>query len=276
MQKSFGTWAVVAVLTGVLAWTGRAEAAFVPITGSGANSIIRSGVTMTGVVLDNVTFTTADLTQVTVTSWASASPGSLLEADTGLSTNNNLTRSPAQRRALIETDWRLDTGLINPSTTADSAGVSFNTPVANRPGVDLVIFEINPGTSADSIVLRINGQQQTVSTWGSTGYTTPNADVIKVRNTGNTADATPGSLTTLLNNPIQVNSVNIAQTVFGVGIDFSDFGVAANATVSSFTFWSTSTSTAVDPVIIAGIIPEPAAVAMVLTTLPALLARRHR
>lgn len=258
-------------IVGVVAsWS---SGAVVPISGSGANSTAIGSHELQTLTLNNRVFTRSELTQVTLTSFVGGGTGVLLVSDTGQSNGANITRTAAQRRALLEDDWRFDTGIINPSTDAGAVGVSFKTPVVNGPGTDLVLFEIQTGTP-DAFDITINGVKLTVTGagYGNTGYTTSNADVLNTRNSDNTGNITVSTLAGLLSAPLQVGSNNIAQTAYGVGIDFSDFNVPLNQTVTSFTVDSNGAT--FDPVLIVGV-PEPTTfAAMVLLGIPLLRRRR--
>lgn len=218
-----------------------------------------SGVTLQSVTLGGTEYTTDDMVQITLTGFVGASTATLLVQNTGLNGGDNFTISAADRRALLETDWRADTGIINPDDTTASFQADFNQPLVNLDGVDLIIFEIDPTAPSDGLFLTISGStiEITGSSFGNTGVATSSADTLNIRNSGNTANMTPANLTDLLNNPVQIGTNNISQTVFGVGIDLSDFGVASGASVTSFSLYSNSPSAFIDPVIIAGIVPEP-------------------
>ncbi len=167
------------------------------------------------------------------------------------------TQPPASgSRGTLTGDWYLDTGIINPGASTDSMTITFPQPIVNQPGPDVMIFEINAGTTADSFIVRINGQTFTVPTtvsasgWGSTGYAITSADLYN-------ANATVNSISALESAPTSLNSADINQTVFGVALDFSNFGVASGASITSITITSTSDAAAIDPVLVAGLIIPP-------------------
>ncbi|MDF3130467.1 PEP-CTERM sorting domain-containing protein [Kiritimatiellaeota bacterium B1221] len=205
-----------------------------------------SAQTLSSVTLNGITYDTSDLVQVTLTAWKGASVGQFLQYN-----NGPVTLDEAARRAFLETDWSGNTGIINPSTSAGSAGFNFNTPVKNIAGADMFLYEINSSTP-DSFQITIDGTTVNVTgaEYGNSGTSTANADVINFSNA-------PSNLTNLLTNTTTSGSNNINQTIHGVGIDFSDFGIALGATVSSFTLNSSSSGATFDPVIIAAV-PEPA------------------
>ena len=80
-------------------------------------------------------------------------------------------------------DWSLETGVINAGIAVDAMTITFPQPIVNRPGPDIVIFEINTGAAADSFNIKINGVTVAIPTtvgttgWGNTGYGTLSADL---------------------------------------------------------------------------------------------------
>jgi hypothetical protein len=143
-------------------------------------------------------------------------------------------------------DWLLDTGIINPAVGPATATVTFPQAIVNRAGPDLVFMEINPGSSADPMQVTINGTTRTVASgeWGATGYATASADVMST-------PTTPATLAALEAASLTVTSPEIAQAVFGVAIDLSDFGLAAGASITSVSYGAIGAAP-VDPVFIAG------------------------
>lgn len=202
--------------------------------------------TLTSVTLNGISYNTSELTRITLNAWAGDGGSQLLQTNGG---SSNPTAS--ERRGFLETDWSGNTGIINPSTTADSVMLTFNAPVVNIAGADLILYEINGASTADPFEININGNRMTVngSEYGNTGATSAASKVLTM--------STPATLTALLNNASSLGSSNISQDIFGVGIDFSDFGVAPGDTVSFFYLDSFGSNT-FDPVIIAGVtsIPE--------------------
>lgn len=213
-----------------------------------------TGSVLDSVTLNGVTYATSQLTQIELTAFRGQSSSVLLQQDGG-PTNP----TAQQRRDFLETDWRGDTGIINPSTTADSVAANFKSPVINIAGPDMFVYEINT-SSADPFQIRINGVQLTVNSgdYGNSGADTLNDDVLML-------SSTPTDLNGLLTLSSSLGSTNISQNIVGVAIDFSDFGVALGASVSSFSFNSTGSQT-FDPVIIAAV-PEPRTYALLVSVL---------
>jgi len=255
-----------------------AHAASVAIGTAGADPNNFS--TFTGGVLQSVTlggtlYSTTSLVRPTITGFAGGTTSGLLINSGGGSAAVNGANSAATealRRALIETDWDGNTGIINSANTGSVYALSFGAGLVNIAGPDLIFYEINPGTSADSFDLTINGMTITISgtSYGDTGADS-NSDII-------THSSTPSSLSSLLTGTANtVGSTAIVQNIFGIGIDFSDFGVAANGVITSITFDSNGANL-VDPVIIAGVqgVPEPSAAILSLLGLAAALGFRRR
>ncbi|WOO39569.1 hypothetical protein [Rubellicoccus peritrichatus] len=230
------------------------QAAFVPLGTSGDdpnNYGTFSGVVLDSVTLNGQTYGTSSLVQVSLTAFAGATSSVLLQQNGGV-TNP----TAQQRRDFLETDWRGDTGIINPSAVAGSVQANFNVPVRNIAGADMFLYEINTAATGDAFDIIINGMTLTVgaSDYGDSGANTNSADVLSV-------GSTPTTLTQLLNNPAGLSSGNISQNILGVGIDFSDFGVADGATVTSFSY-NSGNVTSFDPVLIAAV-PEPHTYSMI-------------
>ena len=241
------------------------SAASVAITD--ANSSF-SGATLNSVTLNGATFSTSQLIQINVTAYDGAlgSAGKILvQNGTGTSL------SAAQRLALIETDWRGDTGFVN---LGNGAGITagFTSPVFNNPGVDFILFEINSSSPVDSFSVSFNGGSffnlpttTTGASWGATGAQTVSADLHTSRNPGDTADQNPTNLSELLNNPLSLGTggaTDVSQNIYGIALDFSDYGVASGAAVTTFTLRGAGTA---DPVIIAALpVPEPSSIVLLL------------
>lgn len=225
-----------------------------------------SGTTLQSVTLNGITYTTGQLTQISMTSFVGASALGLLQTNAGA-----VNPTESERRAFIETDWSGDTGILNPSTAANSFVANFNAPVLNLPGADMFLYEVNPGTTGNGFAITINGNEVVIATtdYGSSGKSN-NSDAL-------TLGTTPTSLNELLTNTASFG-LDLNQNILGVAIDFSDFGVSSGDTVSNFSLRSTDFALAVDPVIIAGVtsVPEPSTYAALLGGLVLLLAIRRK
>jgi len=155
---------------------------------------------------------------------------------------------PGSRATLIE-DLCLDTGILNPTTTAPSGMCfTFASPVCNSHGPDIVFFELDPLTGArDPIVVTINGVSVT---YGGADYafvSTPlNVDTHDLAGNPNI-----GGLETLATSPGNLNLNN--QGAHGIAIDLDDFGITGGSCILTMDLAAGSAGERVDPLFIAGL-----------------------
>ncbi len=71
------------------------------------------------------------------------------------------TPAPGTRAALLDGDLALATGLVNVDNTTGALGVTFDQPVVNSLGPDLVLFDIGNG---EGIVVTVGGADVTYAT----------------------------------------------------------------------------------------------------------------
>lgn len=190
--------------------------------------------------------------------------------------------SPGNRGALLTQDFQLDSGIVNPNTDANAASVTFDNPLVNGPGPDLVVFEIKrsdeerPHEFADPFQIVVNGITGVLggSSWGPQLGT---IDVDAYRREG----GHPTSLSELENGDfLQPSTIN-DMVYYGVAIDLNDFGVAPMAEVSEVSFGGIGTNTAFDPVLFMGInsaqfIPEPSSLLLVASSVSFVVFKRQR
>lgn len=203
------------------------------------DGVTTSGNQLTSVSINGNTYPQAQLVLPTLTAFAAGG------ITVPLVPNGSGNPAAGTRKNLLQ-DWLLDSGLINPAAGASTVTLTFSTPIVNRAGADIVFMEINPGTTADAMQVTINGTTQVVAatSWGATGYATASADLYATSTAATTLAGLEAATLTL-------NSAEISQNVFGVGIDLSDFGIATNASVTTISFGSSGTT--FDPVFIAGL-----------------------
>ena len=212
-----------------------AKSAPVPVT-----TVTTLGNQLTALSVNGNSYPQAQLVLPTVTAFAAGG------ATVPIVPNGAGSPAVGARAALLQ-DWLLDSGLINPAVGASTVTVTFSTPIVNRTGADIVFMEINPGATADAMQVTINGTTQVVATasWGQTNFAAVSADLYS---TGTSV----ASLAALESATLTLNNAEISQNVHGVAIDLSDFGIAANASITTLSFGSSGAVT-FDPVFIAGI-----------------------
>ncbi len=204
------------------------------------NTVSMSGNQLVGLTVNGNDYPQAQLALPTVTVFAAAA------VTVPLVSNGSAAPAAGARKNLLQ-DWLLDTGLINPAVGTNTVTLTFSTPIVNRAGADLVFMEINPGSAADPMQVTINGTTQVVAaaSWGQTNFTAASADLYSTGTAVTTLAALESATLTL-------NSAEISQNVFAVGMDLSDFGIATNASITTLSFGS-SGAVSFDPVFICGI-----------------------
>lgn len=253
-----------------------ASAAVIGVTIANASS---GDYTLTSVSVNRggttVTYLPSQLTGVDVTDVDQFSVPLATQSGSSLPTSGT-------RAALLE-DGRLDTGLINITTTNGSADrslqVVFATPVINSVGEDILLFEVDGGDS--------------VRFWINDDRTGQSADALSSSFSGNLLTGMPYTTFAYNNGGDQdINSlaelesstgfqagVNTSNVVRAVGLDLSLVGVPLGGSVSSIRLQSLAgQGNRVDPVFIAGLpaVPEPAGVALAgLVSWPLLLRRKR-
>lgn len=245
-----------------------------------AISVQRSGATVTGITLtrgaEDCTYTVADggLINVQLTSFAAYNASSLLIP------YGSTYPASGSRHTLLE-DWRLDSGVINPAVSATAMGVTFNAPVFNVAGADILLFEYagDRGITPDPVQFKINGVTKSyagslASLVLSNSPKEFTCNTVKTRS-GST-DITVTSLAALESASLALSSTGeVTQGVTVLAIDLSDYGVALGQSVSSMTFGSTGSTVTIDPVLIVGLVPEPATLGLLAAGGLALLRRKR-
>jgi hypothetical protein len=197
-------------------------------------------------IVGETTYTQDDLIQPT------------LVAFEGKPENNSVIISPGDvvpsqgsRAQLLTSDFRLNTGILNPANGSDAATLSFSPPLVNGPGPDLVVYEITRATSEgpDAFLVEINSMVGRLSEWGPQ-LATLNWDSYEL------AAGHPTSLGDLENGAVTSIGGRSNAPVYGMAIDLDEFGVSPLAAVDSIRFGSIAGRESVDPVLIMGIKPE--------------------
>lgn len=182
------------------------------------------------------------------------------------------------RRAALETDAFLHTGLINPGGSREpltqdpvmshadgkeltpGMAIRFRKPVVNRPGPDVVFFELqsamNPvagdGFHVSPLKFEPNLRSHTVMRYDITlnspeAWALPDFELMQF-------DSQIQSLDDLLNGTFQIRNPAMSFWAIAVSIDFSDLGYADNSIVEGLFFQDVMDDEhSIDPVFIAGL-----------------------
>lgn len=188
----------------------------------------------------------------------------------------------AGSRAALLQDNRLDTGVINITTTNGTADrsveVMFAAPIVNSAGEDILIFEA--------------GGDDSIRWWIDNDRTNKSADLATAAYSGNLLtvpfsryryrNGADGNLLSLADLETAADRYAFADdnggTINALGLDLSSVGVPLGGSVTSIRFQSLANGGGrIDPVLIVGLpaVPEPATAAS-LATLALAAARRRR
>lgn len=178
---------------------------------------------------------------------------------------------PTPVQAAVE-DFNIDTGILN----YDTISLSFNSPVENRPGADIIVVDIGRDT-ADAFDVTINGQTNSIAA-GSDVFDGPersfSVHTATTSSFSSVADLNAASFT--VNSGFQTSErpVNL--------LDLSDFGIADGDAVTLITFANPSPGVSGhDIMLVAGFaaaVPEPSSLLFfsVLSTAAVVRNRRRR
>jgi hypothetical protein len=187
---------------------------------------------------------------------------------------------PGARAALIE-DGRLDTGVINVTTTNGtpdrSMEITFASPVINSDGEDILLFDRDGG---DSVRFWINddraGQSADILAAAFTGNLISSMPFVEF--TYNNAGDTDINSLDELNSPVGFTANPTGTgTIRGAGLDLSAVGVPLGGSIDRIRLQSIAGAGArIDPVFFAALPPVPEPAALALLALTPLIARRRR
>ena len=173
---------------------------------------------VTSVTVDSVTFQVDELTRVgEITSFASAG-NILVIVDTDAAIP-----APGERAALLVDD-SLKTGFTNLGSANDAVQLQFDTPIVNRFGADLILFELGGG---DTFIF------QTKS--GGT-FSANSAGLVAGHTAGKAYGISSGNVDTLTElesiDPL-ILKVGVTQNIHAILIDLSDLGYAEGESLST-------------------------------------------
>lgn len=213
-----------------------------PATPLPITSATVAGSTLTGLNLGGEVVVPAQLVPVTLTTFNAASSVVILAPDAAPPAVNG--------RAGLLGDLLLDTGIVNPAVTNTASFATFTTPVINRPGPDLVIMEIKAPAVSERMWLTINSVTPAANAaqWGDTGLVISGLSTFS-------AGTIPTTLAQLQAATLTTGTAGQSLTLYGTALDFTDFEVAAGASVSSLSFGSRSSTALFAPVLLMGISP---------------------
>ena len=269
-------------LVAALSFTSLAHAQLTAITTADSGTLRN----LSSLTANGTTYTPASLIGITVNHYQHTETSAF---------NNHYqpTAAPAAGTRLnaLTVDTALNTGFANIGVgtglttaftgTTPGINVVFNSPVFNRPGVDVVLFEID-GADPFWVSLSNGGARfQVVSSAYSINNTNLASRNWDMSRTGGPPNGGANSLTEFQNNSFTAGTV-FTQNIRGVGIDLTSLGVLNGASVNSLFFQATTGAvTGVDPSFIAGlptVVPEAGSAALLFgglaTFVGAVLSRR--
>lgn len=182
-----------------------------------------TGTNLTSLALNETSYAQSDFINISLSGYTAGDKNVFLVKDGG-----EINPTAKERRDFIETDWDGETGFTNIGVME----FSFTTPVVNRTGVDMFIYEIGAST-CDALTIKINSQTVNVSSgeYGYSGVDTLSTDILET-----STESSVFNLSGFLNDATKRSSLSfVSQNIRGVAIDFSDFGIADGDTVSNFT-----------------------------------------
>jgi hypothetical protein len=203
----------------------------------------------------------AGLTPTTVTDFASVAESNAANTLTVLATPDSVAPVGDERLRLLG-DRHLNTGVFNPSYGSPGVLVTFDTPVVNGPGVDMVLFEltIGSGQTPDPIEVLLPGRPEHTYKADSEAYQRRGS--ITAAAAPRTFEATVASggfvdLLTLRDSTLAAVGVTSNPRWHAIGIDFDAMGIAPWQPVTSLEILSDNPArnTPVDLLMVVGLPP---------------------
>ena len=196
--------------------------------------------------------------------------------------NGSSLPAPGTRATLLE-DGRVDTGVVNITTTNGtpdrSVELTFNTPVVNSAGEDLLLFEMG---GDDPIRFWVNNNRNepdsedfSTATYSDNLLTGVPFSLISYNNSG---DQDINSLAELESDVGFTAPVAGSGNLRALGVDLSLLGVPAGESISSIRFQTIAGAGRVDPVMVAGLpaVPEPTGSTCLIAAAVVAAVRRRR
>lgn len=187
------------------------------------------------------TYSPSDFVGLNLTAWDGDSGFAMLVED------NAGDPGDGNRAALLDTDLRFDTGIINPGGAFDAVRIDFASPVENIDGDEVFLFDVESDGTRDSVRMRINGVDVT---YGAADYTGQLWGGIPQDVWQRTA--TPNTLAELESGSWS-KGADATFNIFGLAVDLSDHGVPLGGTVNFIEFGGIPGGNNVDPVFIGGL-----------------------
>lgn len=217
--------------------------------------------------IDGTVFSGSDLIGVDVTAFNMTPNGDdtfqIVPTGTGVNANTGTAATGLMEDSSLTTGYA---GLV-------SLSFDFLSPVTNRPGVELFIFEYNP-VEGSALNVTLNGSTTNIAASGNPFTATGSTVDTDINGNSSTAATSIG----ILEGITSFTNTNLTQTGSSIGyhaIDLDDYGVASGASVSDITLTGFNDW---DITGVVAVIPEPPTLALVLSALIPLvvLRRRHR
>ncbi len=236
---------------------------------------------LTSVTVNGVTYSISEIVNINMTNFKGGSNASNLAGVAGAGTP-----AMGMRSSLLE-DNILNTGVINPggsstppitdpTTSTPGFAFNFNIPIVNKPGDDVVFFELQLSDPAAGDAINVSPlsglgaglNSITIDSYDiqlndPKAFTLSNFDLFSFQG------GSPQSLAALENNNLNAPSNLSNFQALAVGIDLSDLGYAEGDVVEGlFIQDNNGGGSVVDPVFIGGLhpIPEPTSLIIFVTT----------
>jgi hypothetical protein len=190
-----------------------------------------------------------------VTDYQTVAENNAANTVTVLATPDAEPPSGVDRLALIS-DAALNTGIFNPSAALPGLTLTFDPPLVNGPGADLVIFELSVGTQTPDpvVVIQADGSGtphlRRSSNYEKSG-TIP-SELTPTTWLATVDDGGRAGLNELVNNPLTPSAVTNAKW-HAVPCDFDDLAVPLWGAVDSLALLSDDATRAVDLLMVAGL-----------------------